>query len=365
MIIWGSKGITGTTEQGTFNCPVCQGSQPFEQKRVRKFFTLYFIPLFPTSTLGEYVECGRCQGTFAPEVRNYDPQQDSRAAEALFMTAVKSIMIHICLADGEVDPEEVAQIQMIYEQLTGIQISSSHRVDGRAEHLTSIAVPNSDLVVMQARQSPKASILSTDLPALLVIFLATCILVGMFINAVLKQLRSMIAIQRNTEVSQQRFQAAAEGDRGGVWEIDLAEDQAYISASLSGVLGLPYQENHMQVSQFLNLFHPADRERFLALVRRSHIQGEFELDIRVAHLPLIMQCRGRPSTRSGEVIKRVIVGVALDITEQRGAQTRLRAAEGRLSDALRSMSDSFVVWDGMKIYCSELSTSCPQSWQDL
>lgn len=125
MIIWGSKGITRTTGDGTFNCPVCTSPQHFEQKRIRKFFTLYFIPLFPTSTLGEYVECRRCQGTFDPTIRNYDPAQESQQAEALFMTAVKLIMVHMSLADGSVDPQEIHQIQTIYQELTGTQISET------------------------------------------------------------------------------------------------------------------------------------------------------------------------------------------------------------------------------------------------
>ncbi len=129
MIIWGSKGITGTTDRGTFNCPVCVSQQRFEQKRVRRFFTLYFIPIFPTSTLGEYVECAHCQGTFDTAIRSYDPSQQMLQAEALFMTAVKSIMIHICIADGDVDPDEVMQIQAIYEQLTNTQISDTDLIE--------------------------------------------------------------------------------------------------------------------------------------------------------------------------------------------------------------------------------------------
>ncbi len=112
-------------------------------------------------------------------------------------------------------------------------------------------------------------------------------------------------------------------------------------------MGLPRKEQTIPVSQFLGLFHPQERERFLATARRAHTQGEFDIDVSVAHLPLILQCRGRPSTRSDNNFSRVIVGVALDITEQRGAQVRLRATEARLHNALSSMTDSFVVWDAM------------------
>ncbi|MDB4265318.1 TerB family tellurite resistance protein [bacterium] len=125
MIIWGSKPITGTLGAGNFNCPVCAQAQQYDQKRVRRFFTLYFIPLFPTSTLGQYVECRSCQGTFEPGVLSYDPAAEAQQTEALFMTAVKQIMIHVCLADGSIDDQEVLQIQNIYEQLTGARIGES------------------------------------------------------------------------------------------------------------------------------------------------------------------------------------------------------------------------------------------------
>jgi len=69
------------------------------------------------------------------------------------------------------------------------------------------------------------------------------------------------------------------------------------------------------------------------------------MEVRVAHLPLVLQCRGQTSHRAGPNADMVIVGVALDVTEQRGAQSRLQLAEARLYDALNSMTDSFVVWD--------------------
>lgn len=40
---------------------------PYSYMRVSRYFTLYFIPLFPTSTLGHYVRCDSCKGEL-PEV---------------------------------------------------------------------------------------------------------------------------------------------------------------------------------------------------------------------------------------------------------------------------------------------------------
>ena len=225
--------------------------------------------------------------------------------------------------------------------------TDSQKIAGRKYQLASVKVRNTNLYMLKAKPVMGRPILKSNLTLFTILFLGTCLLVGMLLNSLYKQLRSMQKSQRQSEVSQQRFRAAVEGDKGGVWEIDLTNDAAFLSASLAVLLGLPNQEHTMPISQFLGLFHPQDRERFLATARRAHIQGEFDIAVNVAHLPLILQCRGRPSTRSGPDFTRVIVGVALDITEQKGAQARLQATEARLHNALSSMTDSFVVWDAM------------------
>jgi len=230
----------------------------------------------------------------------------------------------------------------------GQQTASIIKIDKARHQFASSNIPNSDLYLLRANRVTESAISKNNLLLFLTLFLGISTLIGLLLNSLYKQIRSMREIQKNTEISQQRFRAAVEGDRGGVWEIDLANNMAYLSASLAALLGMARQEQQMQMSQFLGLFHSQDRERFLSSARRAHINGEFDFDMNVAHLPLILQCRGRPSTRSGSEQNRVIVGVALDITEQRGAQARLVSAETRLHGALSSMTDSFVIWDAMK-----------------
>ena len=75
-------------QSGQFYCPRCATLRPYDLLRVSKYFTLYFIPLFPTSTLGEYVECKVCFTTFKPEVLTYTPaswntQRSDPAVQAL------------------------------------------------------------------------------------------------------------------------------------------------------------------------------------------------------------------------------------------------------------------------------------------
>lgn len=71
MIIWGSTSKEKVLGQGQFACPGCRNHTPFAHKKLERYFTLYFIPLFPIRTLAEYVECGFCRGKFQPQVLAY------------------------------------------------------------------------------------------------------------------------------------------------------------------------------------------------------------------------------------------------------------------------------------------------------
>jgi tellurite resistance protein len=123
MIIFGTRGVTYSSGKGNFNCPQCRCEQPYNHKRVRRFFTLYFIPLIPFNLHGEYIECGGCKGTFRLEVLDFDPTAGAAEFEAEFHRAIKRVMVEMMLADGAVDEEEVAVIKNVYGRLAGTEIS--------------------------------------------------------------------------------------------------------------------------------------------------------------------------------------------------------------------------------------------------
>ena len=75
MIIWGSMARDKQIGTGAFHCPTCHASSSYSHQRVARYFTLYFIPLFPTATLSEYVRCLRCSSEFKPVVLSMTPEQ--------------------------------------------------------------------------------------------------------------------------------------------------------------------------------------------------------------------------------------------------------------------------------------------------
>jgi len=123
MIIFGTRGVTYNAGDGDFHCPTCRDQQSYSHKRVRRFFTLYFIPLIPLGLNGEYIECGQCKGTYRTEVLDFDPEAGAVAFEAEFHRAIKRVMIEMMLVDGAVDAEEIEVVKDIYGQLAGTEIS--------------------------------------------------------------------------------------------------------------------------------------------------------------------------------------------------------------------------------------------------
>ena len=122
MIIYGDRCITSSFENGNFYCPTCTVERDYQWYKVRKWFTLYFIPLIPLNIVGEYIECGACENTYETEAVEYDADRyeaDQIEFEAEYQKAVRNIMILMMLVDGKIDPEEIDVIQEIYSQLTG------------------------------------------------------------------------------------------------------------------------------------------------------------------------------------------------------------------------------------------------------
>lgn len=125
MIIFGTRGVTTTPDKGEFHCPTCNSNQPYGLKRVRRFFTLYFIPVIPLDSLGEYVECSSCKDTYKTNILDYNSAANSEEFEAEYHSAIKKVMIHILLADGVIDDAEIETSIDIYKKITGNEITAA------------------------------------------------------------------------------------------------------------------------------------------------------------------------------------------------------------------------------------------------
>jgi len=112
MIIFGTRGVKSTIESGGFDCPQCEESTPYRHRKVTKFFTLYFIPLIPLGSAGEYVECSKCKGTFIPRVLT-SSNTNNEDVMAIYEKAIRHSMVKIMLADGVIDDNEKIIVRKI------------------------------------------------------------------------------------------------------------------------------------------------------------------------------------------------------------------------------------------------------------
>ncbi|MEZ6244258.1 MAG: TerB family tellurite resistance protein [Phycisphaerales bacterium] len=117
MIIYGWRGVTKTVDRGNFFCPQCNAEQGYQRKSVRRFFTLYFIPVIPLNKLGEFVRCDACRGDFREEVLQADPRHAAGLRDAV-RDAIRRVMVAIAAADGRLEDNEVSMLRHIYLDLT-------------------------------------------------------------------------------------------------------------------------------------------------------------------------------------------------------------------------------------------------------
>ena len=125
MIIYGTTGRNVDVGGGQFHCPTCGMDSTYKHCEVKRYFTLYFIPLIPMGSAGEFVECIGCGGSWSPEILTYDPEAAHeetvavvRRLAALFLldvrrcnsTTLKALQEHVSDAlDYDVEREDIAR----------------------------------------------------------------------------------------------------------------------------------------------------------------------------------------------------------------------------------------------------------------
>jgi uncharacterized tellurite resistance protein B-like protein len=147
MIIFGTRGVTSTKETGPFNCPSCGDQRAYSRKSVRRFFTLYFIPLIPLDQLGEYIECITCKQQYAEEVLAYDPIAQAQQLQADVGASLKRILAIVMMADGKIDDVQIATACQGYEQVLGMAIDE-HEIQSE---LASVQNGESELIAEASR----------------------------------------------------------------------------------------------------------------------------------------------------------------------------------------------------------------------
>ena len=82
MIIYGYKNREIELSSGSFHCSNCGARRLYKHKKIVRYFTLFFIPLFPLGKLSEYVECQVCRRTYQYQPEFLSPNSTDGALPA-------------------------------------------------------------------------------------------------------------------------------------------------------------------------------------------------------------------------------------------------------------------------------------------
>jgi two-component system, cell cycle sensor histidine kinase PleC len=148
-----------------------------------------------------------------------------------------------------------------------------------------------------------------------------------------------------------RIDTALNRGRCGLWDWDLARGRVFWSHSMFDILGLPKKDELLPFGEVNALVHPGDINLYelatqLADARVHSFDHEFRMRHARGHwLWLRARCElARQDDSSGLHL----IGIAVDITEQKGLVEKTVAADMRLRDAIETIPEAFVLWDAEK-----------------
>ena len=145
-----------------------------------------------------------------------------------------------------------------------------------------------------------------------------------------------------------RIDTALDRGRCGLWDWDIDRERIFWSHSMFAILGLAARDDLLTFGEVNALVHPddlhlADMVRQLIDTKSSFIDHAF----RMRHHDgawIWLRARCELVNQTGEREPHLI-GIAVDITEQKRLAARSAEADLRLRDAIETIPEAFVLWD--------------------
>jgi two-component system cell cycle sensor histidine kinase PleC len=150
------------------------------------------------------------------------------------------------------------------------------------------------------------------------------------------------------EMVRRRVDTALNRGRCGLWDWDLARGRIFWSQSMFAILGLAPRDQLLNFGEVNDLVHPDDVTLYelgkqVAAGKTAAIDREF----RMRHAEggwawLRVRCE---ITRHPDEPGFHLIGIAVDISEQKLLAEQTAAADVRLRDAIETIPEAFVLWD--------------------
>ncbi|MGB8486680.1 MAG: PAS-domain containing protein, partial [Xanthobacteraceae bacterium] len=145
-----------------------------------------------------------------------------------------------------------------------------------------------------------------------------------------------------------RIDTALNRGRCGLWDWDLARGRIFWSHSMFAILGLDPRDELLTFGEVNALVHPDDIKLYEIATKLADGQTKsVDHDFRMRHAQgqwVWLRARCEIASHPNEPGLHLI-GIAVDVTEQKQLVQQTVAADIRLRDAIETIPEAFVLWD--------------------
>ncbi len=147
--------------------------------------------------------------------------------------------------------------------------------------------------------------------------------------------------------TQNRFHMALHHGRSGLWDWDLGRGAIFWSPSMFEMLGLPDRNRLLSMRELAERVHPEDGNLIdmannLIAANGGQVDREFRMQHADGHWVWI---RARGEVVTDADMRTHLIGIAVDVSEQKKLAEASLTADLRLRDAVEAISEAFVLWD--------------------
>lgn len=154
-----------------------------------------------------------------------------------------------------------------------------------------------------------------------------------------------------------RIDLALARGRCGLWDWDMARGRMFWSRSMYDMLGYKPRDGMLSFGDVDGIIHPDDGDLFT--LANDIVSGETDHIDRVFRMRHAdgrwVWMRARAQVVSPNAPELHLIGIAVDVTEQRHLADRSETADRRLRSAIEGINESIVLWDaqGRLVLCNE------------
>ncbi len=179
------------------------------------------------------------------------------------------------------------------------------------------------------------------------LFIGTsCILIVM-VYAFFAQTTRASEADRIYAATQARVDTALRRGRCGLWDWDLARGRLFWSPSMYVILGMEPNSDLMGFNELQAMIHEDDTNLYdLASELLETGQNAVDLEFRIRHAEgHWVWLRARAEIVRDRDGAPHLIGIGVDVTEQKRLAEQTATADLRLRDAIETISEAFVLWD--------------------